>query len=457
MCSKILYVMLSICLCSLAFALKPEITNNGTFYIYSFFWQNGDFNSDMTDYGDQYFYMHADVGIHVDFGAGVSSQVTLGGWGTFGKHPLTGEGNQGGTPGQEVAIREAYIDFAELFDSPLSIRAGKMHVLYPGQVYDGGEDGVMGAKIYGRTDIIDYDISWYRLVENGGCWCARTDNDPVEDDLDLFGAYFTAKFLEGFIKLSPYGFWRTTSYFSLDTVIVIDTLGDTTVTINTYENKDDPMWLGGRLDFGPIAGLSINGEFAMMMGQSEVVDVATTDYKGMHYMGKISYAPAMLPIALGGGYYVFTGDDEGTAENEFYETPIWGPYTNDFYKWWVGFGPAHLQKTFGAFNLIAPPSSSVFDFYATNLVVINGNIGFQQGPFMLRGDFYKYDRNWVPDGTNKDMGMEFALLTTYTYKKTITVGATGGYWLPGDWQVDYYGAEYDDAMLGGYLFTYISF
>lgn len=442
--NKMLCIALAMVVGSLAFAMKPEITNNGTFYIYSFFWQNGDFNSDIDDYGDQFYYMHADIGIHADFGAGVSSQVTLGGWGTFGKHPITGEGNQGGTPGENVAVREAYVDLAKLFDSPLSFRAGKMHVLYPGQVFDGGEDGVMGVKLYGMTEMIDYDLAYYRLIENGGCLCAGMG--PVGDDLDLFAAYFTAKFMEGGIRLSPYWFWRTQS---------------TTVVDTTIEVKDDPMWFGGRLDIGPIAGFSINGEFTMMTGKYEVVDVATTDYSGMHYMGKLSYAPPTLPIMVGGGYYVFTGDeytmdtlgnlDTGT-ENEAYESPIWGPYTNDFYKWWPGFGPAHLHKTVFGFNLLAP-----FDMYSTNLTVINGNIGFQQGPFMLRADVFKYDRNWVPDGTSKDMGMEFALLATYTYKKTITLGATGGYWMPGDWQVDYYGAGYEDPMLGGYLFTYISF
>jgi hypothetical protein len=435
--NRVLCVMLAVFVGSLAFAAKPEITNNGMFYIYSFFWQNGDFYEDTED-GDQFFYMHADIGIHADFGAGVSSQVTVGGWGTFGVHPITAEGDQGGTPGENVAVREAYIDFANLFDSPLSFRAGKMHVLYPGQVFDGGEDGAMGAKFYGSTDVIDYDLSWYRLVENGGCWCAGMG--PVEDDLDLFGAYFTAKFMEGGVRLSPYWFWRTISG-----TMEIDTL--------SYEMKDDPMWIGGRLDVGPIAGFSLNGEFTMMMGQSEITDISTVDYKGMHYMGKFSYAPPTLPLMLGGGYYTFTGDDGDTDdENELYESPIWGPYTNDFFNWWPAFGPAHLHKTAYGFNLLAP-----FDMYATNLVVINGNIGFTQGPLMLRGDFFKYDRHWVMDGMSKDMGMEFSVLTTYTYKKTITVGATGGYWIPGDWQLDFYGDDYDDAMLAGWLFTYITF
>ena len=436
--NKLLCVMLAVFVGSLAFAAKPEITNNGMFYLYSFFWQNGDFNTDLDDYGDQFFYMHADIGIHADFGAGISSQVTVGGWGTFGVHPITAEGEQGGTPGEHVGVREAYIDFAELFDAPLSFRAGKMHVLYPGQVFDGGEDGAMGAKLYGSTDIVDYDLSWYRLIERGGCSCAGLG--PVKDDLDLLGAYFTGKFVEGAVRLSPYGFWRTG--------LVIWAIDDTLM----IETTDNPMWIGGRLEIGPIAGLNVTGEFTKMMGDNEIMDGDTTDYAGMHYMGKLSYAPPTLPVMLGGGYYVFTGDDATTEDNELYESPIWGPYTNDFFNWWPAFGPAHLHKTAYGFNLLAP-----FDMYATNLVVINGNIGFHQGPFMLRADYFKYAREWTDDDISDDMGQEIALLATYTYKKTITVGATGGYWMPGDWQADIYGPDAEDPMLAGWLFTYISF
>ncbi len=437
--SKVLCVLLAICVGSLAFAGKPEITNNGTFYIYSFFWQNADFIPDTED-GDQFFYMHADVGIMADFGAGVSSQVTLGGWGTFGKHPITTAGEECPSPGQDVAVREAYIDFAKLFDSPLSFRAGKMHVLQGEQVFDGGEDGVMGAKFYGSTEMVDYDFAWYRLEENGGCWYVGALSE-VPDDLDLFGAWITGKFLEGAFRVAPYWFWRTTSGS-----MMIDTL--------EYVMKDDPMWLGGRVDVGPIAGLTVNGEFTMMMGQSEIVDVADSEvkYKGMHALGRLSYAPPTLPITFGGAYVMLTGDELDTLgftgdENEAYESPIWGPYTFGFYKWWPGFGPAHVQTTAYGFSLVAP-----FDMMSTNLNVINANVGFHQGPFMLRGDFFMYSRNWVPDGVESDMGMEIALLTTYTYKKTITLGATGGYWMPGD----YFGTDLD-PMLGGYLFTYITF
>jgi hypothetical protein len=441
--SKVLCVLLAIFVGSLAFAGKPEITNNGTFYIYSFFWQNADFDTATSD-GDQFFYMHADIGIMADFGSGITSQVTVGGWGTFGKHPITGAGEECPSPGQDVAVREAYIDLAKLFDSPLNFRAGKMHVLQGEQVFDGGEDGVMGAKFYGSTDMVDYDLAWYRLEENGGCWYAG-GLDEVPDDLDLFGAWITGKFLEGAFRVAPYWFWRTTS-----------------AEMEGYTMDDNPMWVGGRLDVGPIAGLTLNGEVTMMMGDNQIAfedtlfDTVTVDYKGMHALGRISYAPPTLPISIGGAYVMLTGneieyDTLGNplpdTENEAYESPIWGPYTFGFYKWWPGFGPAHLMTTTYGFSLVAP-----FDMMSTNINVINANLGFHQGPFMLRGDFFMYSKNWVPDGGESDMGMEFALLTTYTYKKTITLGGTAGYWMPGD----YFGDDLD-PMIGGYLFAYLTF
>ena len=448
--SKVLCVLLAIFVGSLAFAGKPEITNNGTFYIYSFFWQNADFDTATSD-GDQFFYMHADVGIMADFGSGITSQVTVGGWGTFGKHPITTYGEECPTPGQDVAVREAYIDIAKLFDSPLNFRAGKMHVLQGEQVFDGGEDGVMGAKFYGSTDMVDYDLAWYRLEEHGGCWAAGSFTDYVPDDVDLFGAWITGKFLEGAFRVAPYWFWRTTS-----------------METESYIWEDNPMWVGGRLDIGPIAGLTVNGEFTMMMGdeQTDYEDTLLTDraidYKGMHALGRLSYAPPTLPISIGGAYVMLSGNEieydtlgnplPDTVENEAYESPIWGPYTFGFYKWWPGFGPAHLMTTAYGFSLVAP-----FDMMSTNLNVINANLAFHQGPFMLRGDFFMYSRNWMPAGDDDDMGMEFAGLVTYTVRKTLTVGGTVGYWMPGDYFKFGDDTVELDPVMGGYLFAYITF
>ncbi|UCG92027.1 MAG: hypothetical protein JSV97_13385 [candidate division WOR-3 bacterium] len=428
---------------SVTFAEGPEVTHHGTFYIYSFFWQNADFDADLPTEdisdGDQFFYMHADIGVLVDFGQGVSSKVTIGGWGTFGKHPITYEGIEGGTEGQNAGVREAYIHFANIFDTPISFKAGKMWVLYGDQVFDGGEDGAMGAKFLVNTDMVDFDLAWYRLVEGGGCRCVGLDPGPIDDDLDLFAGWLTLKLMEGAVNLAPYGFYRTRSFY-VDGVTITDA----------------PMWVGGRLDATPIPGLSFAGEFTMMMGSYTEDEDYELDYAGMHYMGRLSYMPPGIPISFGGAYMSFSGDDGETDDEwELYESPIWGPYTFNFYKWWPGLGTVHTLRSAFGFAMMMPPYVAGVtdeDIFVVNLNVINGHLAFHQGPLMLRGDVFMYSKHWVPDGDESDMGMEFDLLATYTYRKTITVGATVGYWTPGD----YFGEDLD-PMLGGYLFTFITF
>ena len=50
------------------------------------------------------------------------------------------------------------------------------------------------------------------------------------------------------------------------------------------------------------------------------------------------------------------------------------------------------------------------------------------------------------------MGNEIALLLKYNYKDKITIGATGGYWMPGK----YFGEDLTN-MIGGAVWTAIAF
>jgi len=100
---------------------------------------------------------------------------------------------------------------------------------------------------------------------------------------------------------------------------------------------------------------------------------------------------------------------------------------------------------------LEPPVPTV-----ANLNVINGNVGYTLdtgfGPLDIRADFFMYARNKVAAGAETAMGDEIALMAKYTYKETITFGATGGYWIPGK----YFGEDLE-PMLGGYLWTAMSF
>ena len=438
MSNKTLAVLISmVFLTTLAFAGTPDVSYHGLWYTYSFIWSNADFNSDVKDW-DQHYYMHGDFTVDADFGAGIGTHVTFGDWGTFGKHAITCEGPEGcgaddGLAANGGHLMEAYLTTSNLFDSPVSFRVGKEHVCYGDQVFDGGEDGFMGAKLSYGSDMLDVDIFSYRLVEGGGTGFIGSGSAGT-DDWDLHGLWATVRFPETDITVSPYGFYR-------------------------IREDNGPMWVGLRSDGSPpVEGLIYAAEFAMMMGKNENVTPAV-DYKGMHYMAKVGYTVPNVPVTVGGAYVAFTGDDPETDENECYESPTWGPYTFGFYKDWPGFGPAHLLRTICGFSLLAPWEPMV-----ANLNVINGNVGYTLdtgfGPLDIRADFFMYARNITlaaddpstPVIDNESaMGNEIALMLKYTYKETITFGATGGYWMPGKVFTG------EDPMLGGYLWTAMGF
>ncbi|MCK4330663.1 hypothetical protein KAX02_12580 [candidate division WOR-3 bacterium] len=441
----ILVVISMVFITTVAFAGAPDLTWHGTWYTYSFFWNNANFikaEDDTPEDGDQFYYMHGDVSLNADFGAGVSTYLTLGAWGTYGKHAITCEGPEG-----PVALREAYLNIANLFDSPLSFTIGKQHVLYGYQVFDGGEDGFMGVKLSYGSEMFDFDIFSYRLVEGGGTDWVGFWTPIIQDDWDLHGIWATAKLMDGNFKLSPYAFMRTIS----------------TTYCKTEEGyKDNPMWIGLFADGSPMAGLKFAGEFAMMMGsetwETGKNDEESVDYKGMHYMAQLGYTPPGMPVTVGGAYVALSGDDPETEdENELYESPTWGPYTFGFYKWWPGFGPAHLMNTLYGFSLLAP-----WEPFVSNLNIINANIGFANGPLALRADYFMYSFNKVDEDVESALGNEIALLLTYNYNETVTLGGTIGYLMPGAYIEDLYGVKNGDDvevgnMLGGYLFACIGF
>lgn len=454
MYKKMLVAVISVAfITTVALAGMPDLTWHGTWYTYSFFWSNSDLikaGDNVPEDGDQHYYMHGSVGLNADFGGGVNTYVLVGAAGCYGRDPIFYIG-----PEPAVWLRECYLNVSNLFDSPLSLKLGKQHVLYGDQFFDGGEDGIMGAKLSYVSDMFDFDLFSFRLMEFGGTgyigfpWGWKEDgyyDRVVPDDYDLHGFYSTFKFMDGCMTLSPYALLSMWSYYS--------------EYDKDCEGSDKPMWLGVRLDGTPVPGLTLTGEFTKIMGSYEETwdkGEYTEDYTGMHYMARLGYTPPGMPVTIGGAYVYFSGDkieEDKNDNNEYggYFTPIYGPYTFGFYKGWPGFGPAHLMMTAYGFSLVG------VDPLVTNLSVINGNIGYTSGPFTIRGDYFMYSFNEVPEDIEKAIGNEIAVLVLYNYNGIITFGATAGMLMPGAFWDDYYGEDADlGNCLGGYLFTAIGF
>lgn len=409
---------------------EAKVTWGGTFYTYGFFWNNADFDDDTKD-GDMYYYMHGDIGATAEFENGLVIRADVTDWGVFGKHPISGAGQEG----VGAHLREAYLRINNLFDSPVSFTIGKEHFLYGYQFFDGGEDGVTGIRFNLTTDVLDANVFAYRLEEWGGFYEKKiiTDGDTIPvynaagrwgiigDDKDLYGLYATAKLMDGKVNISGYAMNRQLG-------IAPDTV-------------ESPIWLGIRSEGSPIQGFNYVFEFTTMMGDNGM----GVDYKGMHYMVQVGYTPANIPLTVGAAYLTFTGDDTETDENEAYENPLGGPYTYGFYKWWPGFGPAWTVRT--PYGFACNPS---------NMVVINGNVGYSFGPCTIRLDFFKYDLH-RPVKTDekevKNLFNEIGVFLLYNYKDVVHLGFTSGILMPNK---DLWGDDATNA-LGGYFFVFKSF
>ncbi len=391
----------------LLLSAQPKVDWGGLIYFYNFFHSNTDFSSETED-GNNYMYIHADVQSTVDFGEGVSTYVMLGAWGQHGMSPYYG-GGLGENVDPSARLLQAYLTVNNIFDAPISFRIGKERLLYGDGAlfFDGGEDGCVGMKMMVTTENVDADIFFYRPAQFGGIALVGSGQDIYPGNWNVYGIYPTFKFAENKFRVSP--------YFAMRDVKVNE------------DTSNSPMWYGGRLEADPFNGLNIVAEYAMMGGTN---DQNGTDYKGYHMRLGADYNFANPSVGIGGYYIVNSGDDGTTAtENEMYESVLNGPYTNGFYKGWPGFGPAHLMTTGYGFSGLAPHNQTV-----VNLNVINGHLSYSADAFTIRGDYFLYARDWVPAGLDDGFGSEIALMMTYTYKENLTVGFTGGIWMPGDYQ-----------------------
>ncbi|MDI6851097.1 MAG: hypothetical protein QMD82_04080 [bacterium] len=423
---KIAALIVTISIISLATPVKaqPDISWGGTYYSYTFFWQNQDFNKDTKD-GDNFTYLHGHLHALADFGGGVKTFIKVGAWGEFGTHPVWGTNLDGGAD-PKVGILEVYVELNNIFNTPLSLKIGKFNQLYgDGAVlFDGGEDGILGVKANLNVGPVSLDLLYDRLAEAGGIEQVGAMPSQIAPDLNFMGGYMTISLMENKIAISPYGFMRK-------------------------EGVDKPMWIGGRAELSPVEFANATVEFIQMAGK----DDTDVEYKGRHLLAKLGLSIPEMPVSLGGAYVMFSGDDPATPENELYQSAAENPYTFGFYKWWPGLGPAHLMTTGYGFGCVAAWNPTM-----VNLNVINGYIGASFESTDLRVDFFNYSRNLVPSGTDKALGNEIALHIHHSYKGLIDIGAALGYWIPGDGlKTELALGDNASGLFGGFVYIFKSF
>lgn len=401
--------LMVVCLLATSMLSAVEVTPGGSMLFWNFWYNNVDFTSGTGD-GDNWYFLFGNLTLEAKWDEHMTFFLNPAAIGVYGMHPCL----NCGAISPNLTMHQMYMDVNNIFDLPVSLRAGKFRIMYGDALvlWDGGAEGVTGAKANINTDMLDLDVLALRIAEFGG---PAYIYDTVPDDMDLYGAHATLNFLDDQLEINGY-------FYDL------------------MHGDDSPMWVGGRLA-GDFKGFEPKAEFVMMMGDDGAA--TPTDYAGMAYQVQLKYGLPMAPLKVGAGYVYFSGDDDLTdAENKTYSNVLNSVYMYDgaAATGFLGFGPAHLFVTGG----FCPNPS--------NMNVINGNLEFNPGAVTVRADFFMYNLNEVAEGVDGALGNEISLVLKYDYRDLITFGASAGYFMPGD----YYGADLD-AALGGVFFLNKSF
>ncbi|MCK4256380.1 hypothetical protein KAX35_05805 [candidate division WOR-3 bacterium] len=390
-----------------------DVSVGGRVCYWNFMWRNSDFKSenDSLDF-DTYHALSLWADVKAEFEHGITAFIRPGSFGNFGNPQLSTSVSGDPTP----AWFHVYLDVAEMFGSPISLRVGKQPVLYgDGLVaWDGGAEGRTGIKVSINTNIMNADIFAYRLIEGGGFIHPPA---TIDKDENIMGAYLTTHIMGGYTDISAYFFNRT--YFN-----------------------DKPIWVGVRTTGYFIPYLGHKLEFVKMMGSNG----DDFDYNGKAFIAQLKYTIPSILLTFGGAYVSFSGDTIYGGENE-YHNALMGPYVfDDNFNSYFGFGPAYNQLM--TYNLCTDPS---------NLDVINAHVLYYAKPLVLRADYFMYSFNKVVGDVEKSIGNEIVLTLIYKYMETIAFGFCGGYFMPSDGLKIIPGKDGGDAGMACQIFTSLGF
>ncbi len=395
-----------------------DVKVGGTMYSYLFFWQN--VLDTAAAYSDNHYYVHADISVDARFDDKVSLYAMMGLWGPFGMHPISGEGVEGV---RDLHLLIGWLRVDNFLGSPVGISIGKHRILYGGNglvAFDGGEDGAWGIKLFHRAEKVEAEAFAYRLVEGGGTgFIGAGDPADIKPDMNLYGLS---------LKYNP-------------------PFGQVELLAMAREEKGSlPIWLFAGSSGRGLKGMDYQLGFAYMTGRmAPDTMVSAYAFEGILSYSSGSWKAGLGAVGFSGGQATTSG---GKVTLRTYENALYGPYTYGFYKWWVGFGPAHLLRTPYGFALVG--FESIMQNSLNADIYISRRFSTGYGKVNVRLDLWKYSRFYVPSGS-RDMGYEIALLITHDYRGIFTYGFTVGYWKPGPY--------FDNApdQIGGYLFFYKAF
>lgn len=378
----------------LILALNPleigaaDVKFNGMVWVVNWYVNNGDFDGDIDDH-DNAMYGRITLGADIDLGDNISGHIAM-------LQEAFWSGGIG--PPQRIwstypAFNRAYMKISELLVPGFSLSIGRLPFHYSqGLILDDFVNmGFDGVKLTYKTENNVTDAFAAKILDRG------------TEEFNIFGAYSISDLMNKKLNLHNYLLYTHNSY-------------------NKYTDAIDMnsrYYIGSRAVINIIEGLTYTGEFSYLFGEDKERAV---DRKAWVLTNKLAFR--WEKFRIGGAYFMGTGDDPDTEENELYNNPFGTPYFPEHTGQWPGFGqgPYFGLGYFGDF-VYEISDDKIIDLFVQFFINENWDI---------RLDYLQYKKYVTVAGEDDNFGSEVQAVSNLNIRDRISSTFVFGYFMPGD-------------------------
>ncbi len=356
------------------------------------------------------------VAISGDLTEGVSSLVEMEAFGVWGDEPANESPFARDDRNWDVSLSQAYVQFSEMFGSPVTVRAGRQYLNFGrGLLISSNEEEYKfdAAKMTAAFGDAKLDLVLAQLKET-----LRADMDTTLYGVNL--GYSQDTFgVEAYVFAisDKHGLAQDVVYDSFGSPSHPVTSGLWAADMEQYDVSTKPVYLGLRGDVKPVGGMDVWGEFVYEDGKVEDYNLnAKALDTGLTY----NFENAMWTPGIKLAYTYAQGGSEENPNNEFF-----APFNYTYYGYVMSPALANIHILNAQVN-VAPVSkvTLALDYYYytqdQKQVTSVGNPDLDNGGVMAR-----------TNGTSKRLGNEIDLTASYKYTEDVATKLLAGWFMPG--------------------------
>ncbi len=317
----------------------------------------------------------------------------------------------------DVNVDLAYVQMKEIFYAPLTLTIGRQDIWFGRGFIIGNNNAAWDSE--GNTQADEYSVTTafdaIRGTLDFNPWTIdlvyskiNENSHNPEDDRDLYVANVNYKFAE--YNAVAEGYW-------------VGETDKSALAGATGTNNNETHTLGGRVQFDPIAQITLGGELAYQFG----------DY--MSALGTNERDRSATAANLFGTYrFDYTWKPEVTLEYVHFSGEDNLSTTTDEYNAWNALFRGKFWTAYADFREFVYATGDASDQSATqnqNLVQLKGAMKPTED-LLLEGAFTWVWTDETVSGRSDEIGWEFDVVATYDYTEDVSFGLLAGWFVPGD-------------------------